>query len=35
MDKLRQRGYTDIVTFRRKDYDITREDGGRAAVRAR
>src|SRR5687767_14811410 len=25
MDKLRQRGFTDVVTFRRKDYDITRE----------
>ena len=25
MDKLRQRGFTDVLTFRRKDYDITRE----------
>jgi hypothetical protein len=25
MDKLRDRGFTDVVTFRRKDYDITRE----------
>lgn len=26
MEKLRERGYADLVTFRRKDYDITRED---------
>ena len=26
MEKLRERGYSDLVTFRRKDYDITRED---------
>ena len=25
MDKLRQRGFTDVVTFRRKAYDLTRE----------
>jgi GDP-L-fucose synthase len=25
IDKLKQRGYSDVVTFRRKDYDITHE----------
>jgi GDP-L-fucose synthase len=25
LDKLRQRGFTDVVTFRRADYDLTRE----------
>src|SRR5215207_10670425 len=25
MEKLRQRGFTDVLTFRRNDYDITRE----------
>jgi GDP-L-fucose synthase len=25
MEKLRERGYSDVVTFRRKDYDLTRE----------
>lgn len=25
MEKLRDRGYTDVATFRRKDYDLTRE----------
>ena len=25
IDKLKQRGYSDVITFRRKDYDITHE----------